>query len=246
VGFKGKHTSLALLYSNIISHPKLLQRILLSELHISGIFFSSKSSQTTAVMAQIAQLGLRASQFLWTLLITALVGNVIATAFAGNESSINYAIFVAVFSWLVLLFGFVAAWMDMSNIILTALDALAAVFTFIAGVVLAAKLGVHSCGNIVRFDLGCNFLSLSNSTAGLHPPQQLDQRLPQHVKAMPRTPSQYRILLVPIRFLRWISRPRLLEWRILDVNEKARNRSQRSVHVPGLDIYGKQSFAYAI
>jgi hypothetical protein len=148
VGFKGKHTSLALLYSNIISHPKLLQRILLSELHISGIFFSSKSSQTTAVMAQIAQLGLRASQFLWTLLITALVGNVIATAFAGNQSSINYAIFVAVFSWLVLLFGFVAAWMDMSNIILTALDALAAVFTFIAGVVLAAKLGVHSCGNI--------------------------------------------------------------------------------------------------
>jgi hypothetical protein len=101
-------------------------------------------------MVQKSQLGLRASQFLWTLLITALVGNVIATAFAGNPSSINYAIFVAVFSWIVLLFGLAAAWMEQSNIILIVLDALATIFTFIAGVVLAAKLGVHSCGNRVR------------------------------------------------------------------------------------------------
>jgi hypothetical protein len=104
-------------------------------------------------MVQKAQLGLRVSQFLWTLLITALVGNAIATAFSGNPSSVNYAIFVAVFSWLVLLFGFVAAWMEMSNIILIALDTLATLFTFIAGVVLAAKLGVHSCSNQVSFIL---------------------------------------------------------------------------------------------
>ena len=104
-------------------------------------------------MVQKSQLGLRASQFLWTLLISALVGNVIATAFAGNESSINYAIFVAVFSWIVLLLGFAAAWMEQSNIILVALDALAMIFTFIAGVVLATKLGVHSCGNEVSIVL---------------------------------------------------------------------------------------------
>jgi len=98
-------------------------------------------------MVQKAQLGLRVSQFFWTLLITALVGNAIATAFSGNPSAVNYAIFVAVFSWLVLLFGFVAAWMEISNIILIAADTLAALFTVIAGIVLAAKLGVHSCAN---------------------------------------------------------------------------------------------------
>ena len=35
--------------------------------------------------------------------------------------------------------------------IMGVLDVLATLFTFIAGVVLAAKLGVHSCGNKVRF-----------------------------------------------------------------------------------------------
>jgi Membrane-associating domain len=128
-------------------------------------------------MAKFAQLGLRASQFLWTFLITALVGNVIAEAFSGNPSSVNYAIFVAVFSWIVLLIGIVAAWTDQSNFILVALDALAVVFTFIAGVVLAAKLGVHSCSNSVSITLRLELCSLSNASAGLHIYQQPDQRL---------------------------------------------------------------------
>ena len=98
------------------------------------------------------QIILRALQFLWTLLITALIGNVIADAFAGNPSSVNYAIFVAVFSWLVLFYGFAAAFVESLAIpiALFVLDGLAALLTFIAGVVLAAKLGVHSCGNQVR------------------------------------------------------------------------------------------------
>jgi len=112
-------------------------------------------------MVQKSQLALRASQFLWTLLITALVGNVIAEAFAGNPSSINYAIFVAVFSWLVLLVGFAAAWTETSNIILIAADILATLFTFIAGVVLAAKLGVHSCNN-------SHYTSTNSLTNGSH------------------------------------------------------------------------------
>ena len=103
-------------------------------------------------MVSKSQLGLRASQFFWTLLITALVGNVIATAFATN-SSVNYAMFVAAFSWIVLLLGFAAAWMEQLNIILIPLDALATIFTFVAGVVLAAKLHVHSCGNSVSIVL---------------------------------------------------------------------------------------------
>jgi len=100
-------------------------------------------------MAELAQIALRSIQFLWTLLITALVGNVIADAFAGNPSAINYAIFVAVFSWIVVFYGFAASFVEALAIpiVLLVLDGLATLLTFIAGVVLAAKLHVHSCGN---------------------------------------------------------------------------------------------------
>ena len=99
----------------------------------------------------IGQVALRALQFLFTLIITALVGNVIASAFAGNPASINYAIFVAAFSWVVLLFGAAAAFVASLAIpiVLIVLDVIATILTFIAGVVLAAKLGVHSCSNKV-------------------------------------------------------------------------------------------------
>ncbi len=59
--------------------------------------------------------------------------------------------FVAVFSWLVVLYGLAAAFFSslMIPIIALGLDFAAMLFTFIAGVVLAAKLGVHSCNNEV-------------------------------------------------------------------------------------------------
>lgn len=103
---------------------------------------------------QLPQIILRGIQLFLTVLITALVGNVIAEAFAGNASAINYAIFVAAFSWIVLIFGGVAAFVTSLAIpvVLIAMDALATLFTFIAGVVLAARLGVHSCGNQVCCD----------------------------------------------------------------------------------------------
>ncbi len=87
-----------------------------------------------------------------------LIGNVIAGAFAGNASSINYAMFVSTFDMLVVLFGFAAVFMDLSaaGLIMVVLDVLATIFTFIAGVVLAAKLGVHSCSNHVC----CNYFLL--------------------------------------------------------------------------------------
>jgi len=51
---------------------------------------------------QIPQLGLRAVQFVFIFLTLALVGNVIAEAFAGNSSKTNYAIFVSVFDMIVI------------------------------------------------------------------------------------------------------------------------------------------------
>ncbi len=84
-----------------------------------------------------------------------------------------------------MLLGFAAAWMEQSNIILVALDALAVILTFIAGVVLAAKLGVHSCGNSVRILFRPELCWLSNEGAGLHDYKQPNQWLAQYGQAMP-------------------------------------------------------------
>jgi hypothetical protein len=94
-------------------------------------------------MVSFPQLGIRLIQLLWTIIITGLVGNVIATATAGNPSSINFAIFVAVFSWLVILFALVGVFIEAFAvpIALLVLDGLATLFTLIAGIVLAAKVG---------------------------------------------------------------------------------------------------------
>lgn len=102
-------------------------------------------------MVAIAQIILRAIQFVLTLLITALVGNTLDDQFAGSTASVNFAMFVAALCWVVVLYGLVAAFIESIAIpmILFALDGLATIFTFIAGIVLAARLGVHSCGNVV-------------------------------------------------------------------------------------------------
>ncbi|KAG9248175.1 putative Non-classical export protein 2 [Calycina marina] len=116
---------------------------------------------------QIPLVALRAIQLLLVVITTALVGNAIQEAFAGNPSSVNFAIFAAVFALITVLYGLVAAFMDAVAvpILLMALDAISLVATFIAGVVLAAKLGVHSCGN--------QSYILSNSiTNGSHNPSK--------------------------------------------------------------------------
>lgn len=102
-------------------------------------------------MANIAQIALRAAQFVFILLTLALVGNVIAEAFAGNSSKINYAIFVSVFDMIIILWGIAAAVSEglAFGIILPIADVIATLLTVIAGIVLAAGLNVHSCGNRV-------------------------------------------------------------------------------------------------
>lgn len=93
------------------------------------------------------------TQFLWTLLIMSLVGNMIAEAFAGNPSSINYTMFLAAFSMLSLLYlgpaSFNPDW-AIHPIIMIVLDVLNCIFFFCAAIALAAKLECHSCSNTVR------------------------------------------------------------------------------------------------
>ena len=81
-----------------------------------------------------------------------MVGNIIASAFSGNPSSINYVIFVAVFGMLTLFYLILVAWNDsfaMHPILPIVLDGLNVLFWFCAAVAMAALLGAHSCSNSV-------------------------------------------------------------------------------------------------
>ena len=82
----------------------------------------------------------------------ALVGNMIATAYAGNSAMVNYDIFVSIFGMLSLLFLLPSAIMGFMDIpmVKIALDALNVLFWFCGAVATAAYLGVHSCSNLVR------------------------------------------------------------------------------------------------
>ena len=76
----------------------------------------------------------------------------IDTAFSGNPSSVNYCIFVAVFSMLSLIYLVLVAFNESfmgHSMIPVALDLLNTFFFFCGGVALAAELGVHSCSNNV-------------------------------------------------------------------------------------------------
>ena len=76
----------------------------------------------------------------------------IAEAFAGNPSAVNFTIFVAVFAMLSLLYlipASVKESLTIHPIIMLALDVINTLLFLIAGIVMAAKLGVHSCGNEV-------------------------------------------------------------------------------------------------
>ncbi|KAM5352360.1 hypothetical protein ACJ41O_005083 [Fusarium nematophilum] len=96
---------------------------------------------------------LRAVALLITLLVTALIGNVIASnidAAGSATAAVNFVMFVAALSWIVCIVGLVAFFasaLDKPALQLP-LDAAAVLFSFIAAVVLAAKLRAVDCGNI--------------------------------------------------------------------------------------------------
>ncbi|KAF2020905.1 hypothetical protein BU24DRAFT_10747 [Aaosphaeria arxii CBS 175.79] len=95
------------------------------------------------------QVGLRVWQFICALIIMSLVGNMIATAFSGNPSSVNYEMFVASFGMASLLYLLPVAILDSYTVpmVVIALDLLNVIFWFCAAVAMAALLRVHSCSN---------------------------------------------------------------------------------------------------
>lgn len=102
-------------------------------------------------MASLAQLILRSFQFLWTLLTSALIGNVLSMIYSTSPASVNYCMFVSAFSYILVLYGFAAAIIESIAIpvVLIVADTLGTIFSMVAGIVLAARLRCHSCSNHV-------------------------------------------------------------------------------------------------
>jgi len=102
------------------------------------------------MVSQVINLAMRGFQFFWTLLIMALVGNMIANAFSGNPSIVNYDMFVAIFSMLSLFYLIPATFkpdLSFHPMLMVGLDLLNTLFFLIGGIATAAELGVHSCSN---------------------------------------------------------------------------------------------------
>ncbi|KAH8880008.1 hypothetical protein GQ53DRAFT_18341 [Thozetella sp. PMI_491] len=109
---------------------------------------------------------LRGLQLLWLLLLTALIGNVIATnisAASSAEAAVNFSMFVIVITWLAALYGLVATVVEQLSIPLAqlGLDGAAALFTFIDAIVLAAKLRAVNCANTK--DLGTDWIGYGSA-----------------------------------------------------------------------------------
>ncbi|KAF2091973.1 hypothetical protein K490DRAFT_53135 [Saccharata proteae CBS 121410] len=115
------------------------------------------------MVAKMLNMGARAFEFLWTLLIMALVGNMIATAYSGNPSIVNYVMFVSVFSMLSLFYLIPATIKEgfAIPVVVIALDVLNLIFFLCGAIALAAYLGAHSCSN-------SNYTSHNLVTNGSH------------------------------------------------------------------------------
>ncbi|KAI2466656.1 marvel domain-containing protein [Annulohypoxylon bovei var. microspora] len=95
---------------------------------------------------------LRILQFLLVLLTTALIGNVIASNISGSESAVNFTMFVCALAWIAVLYGLVSHFMPSVSMPAAALglDSAATLFTFIAAVVLSAKLQAVNCSHLTN------------------------------------------------------------------------------------------------
>jgi hypothetical protein len=99
------------------------------------------------------QLILRAIQLLFIVILTGLIGSLIASnvnAAGSAMAAINFAMFVVVLSWLAALLGLATGLIQrvaLPVLVLLGADAHATLFTFIEAVVLAAKLKVVNSGS---------------------------------------------------------------------------------------------------
>lgn len=105
-------------------------------------------------MARIIGLGLRALEFVFTVILLGLVGSLEAQG-GGNPESVHYSMFTAAFSAFFLLYLIPATITESfvgHPILPIILDALNVIFTFCAAVTLAARTKAKSCSNLIFID----------------------------------------------------------------------------------------------
>lgn len=119
---------------------------------------------------ELIQIGLRALQLLWIILLTALLGNIIATAHNNalvSNAAVNFSLFVTVLAWLATLYGLALAFVTSLAIpiVVLAADAAVVLFSFISAIVLAALLRTRNCGDEDAAGLEKKCRELQASTA---------------------------------------------------------------------------------
>lgn len=110
---------------------------------------------------------LRGVQILFTLLLTALIGNVIASnvkAASSAEAAVNFSMFVVVISWLAALYGLASNFASTlaRPIIQMPLDGLATLFTTIDAIVLAAMLKAVNCADLSHKTHPSNYIAFGS------------------------------------------------------------------------------------
>jgi len=100
------------------------------------------------------KLGLRGFQLLCTVILMALVGNMVASTPGPDPAMVNFDLFVAAFALLSLFYLFAATWNESFEVhpaIMLFLDAANVLWWFIGAVATAAILKAHSCSDQVCY-----------------------------------------------------------------------------------------------
>lgn len=112
----------------------------------------------------LVNLVLRGLQFLWCLLLVALLGNVIANEINASSSAnaaINFSMFVAILAWIATIYGLLTVFIPAVQVYIAqlVLDGLATLFVFIDAIVLAAKIRAVNCSNLNADKLPRNYIA---------------------------------------------------------------------------------------
>lgn len=128
-------------------------------------------------MPRIIGLGLRALEFVFTVILLGLIGSLESQS-DSNPESVHFSMFTAAFSALFLLYLIPATFTESFTghpILPIIVDALNVVFTFCAAVTLAARTKAKSCSNTVRLSVA---ISSGCGTNYVHRPSSIPMRSP--------------------------------------------------------------------
>ncbi|KAF2130290.1 hypothetical protein P153DRAFT_356083 [Dothidotthia symphoricarpi CBS 119687] len=101
------------------------------------------------MVSRVVNMGLRAFQLFCAVIVVALTGDMVARAYSGVHSVVNYTLFVGIWWLLTLLYFLPTSFIEKFSIPLVdmAFDGLSVLFGFCAAVALPAYLHAHSCSN---------------------------------------------------------------------------------------------------